>query len=217
MKVIDNIYLYPWVSQEANNCNTVFIDGPVPTLIDPGHKNFLGNVMNSMARDGKNIDSVKLVIGTHAHPDHIEAIDAFDNNTMKAIGRVEYDYSNNGGKELYLMTGCEIPRKPYSFYLNDGNLTIGDTRFRVILTPGHSPGSLCLYCEEKKLLISGDTVFYLGVGRTDLPGGDLDQLAQSISKLAPLDVEYLIPGHGEAIRGRDIIQKNFQAIINEFF
>ena len=217
MKVIDNIYLYPWTSYEANNCNTVFIDGPVPTLIDPGHKNFLGNIMNNMARDGKNIDSVKLVIGTHAHPDHIEAIDAFDNNTMKAIGLVEYEYCNNGGKELYLMTGCEMPRKPYSFYLNEGNLTIGDTRFRVILTPGHSPGSLCLYCEEKKLLISGDTLFYLGVGRTDLPGGNLNHLAQSIGKLASLNVEYLIPGHGEAVRGRDIIQKNFQAIINEFF
>ena len=90
MKVLDNIYLYPWTSYEANNCNTVFIDGPVPTLIDPGHKKFLGNVMNSMVRDGKDIESVKLVIATHAHPDHIESADVFDNQTMRAIGKVEY-------------------------------------------------------------------------------------------------------------------------------
>jgi glyoxylase-like metal-dependent hydrolase (beta-lactamase superfamily II) len=73
MKLLDNIYVYPWTSYEANNCNAVFIDGPVPTLIDPGHKNFLGNVVNGMARDGRSIESVRLVIGTHGHPDHIEA------------------------------------------------------------------------------------------------------------------------------------------------
>lgn len=217
MKVLDNIFLYPWTSYEANNCNTVFIDGPVPTLIDPGHKKFLGNVMNNMVRDGKDIESVKLIIATHAHPDHVESSDVFDNQTMRAIGKVEYEFCNNGGKELFLMTGCEMPRKPYSFYLDEGDLVIGGTRFRVILTPGHSPGSLCLYCEEKKLLISGDTLFYMGVGRTDLPGGSMEELARSIGKLASLDIEYLLPGHGEAIHGRDAIQKNFDVIINEFF
>ncbi len=77
MKLLDNIYVYPWTSYEANNCNTVFIDGPVPTLIDPGHKNFLGNVVNGMVRDSRSIESVRLVIGTHGHPDHIEGSDAF--------------------------------------------------------------------------------------------------------------------------------------------
>ncbi len=57
----------------------------------------------------------------------------------------------------------------------------------------------------------------MGVGRTDLPGGSMEQLADSINKLASLDIEYLIPGHGEAIKGRDIIEKNFKMIINEFF
>lgn len=217
MKVIDNIYVYPWTSYEANNCNTVYIDGPVPTLIDPGHKNFLGNVMNAMSRDGKNIEAVRLLIATHSHPDHIEAADVFDQQTMRAIGKVEYDFCNNGGKELYLMTGCEMPRKPYSFFLKEGDLELNGLTFRVILTPGHSPGSICLYCAEKKLLISGDTLFYMGVGRTDLPGGNIEQLARSIGKLAALDIEYLIPGHGEAIRGRDVIEKNFKMIVNEFF
>ena len=217
MKVVDNIYVYPWTSYEANNCNTVYIDGPVPTLIDPGHKKFLGNVMDNMARDGKNIESVKLIIGTHAHPDHIEATDVFDQQTMRAIGKVEFDFFNNGGKELYLMTGCEMPRKPYSFYLNEGDLKINGLTFRVILTPGHSPGSICLYCKEYKALISGDTLFYMGVGRTDMPGGNIEQLARSIGKLAALDIEYLIPGHGDAIRGSDVIEKNFKMIINEFF
>jgi glyoxylase-like metal-dependent hydrolase (beta-lactamase superfamily II) len=217
MKLLDNIYVYPFTSYEANNCNTVFIDGPVPTLIDPGHKNFLGNVVNGMARDGRSIESVRLVIGTHGHPDHIESADAFDGQTLRTIGRAEFDYLGGSGKDLYLMTGCEMPRKPYSFYLNEGTLAIGDTIFSVILTPGHSPGSLCLYCEQKKLLISGDTLFYLGVGRTDLPGGDMEALSRSIGKLASLNIEYLVPGHGEVVAGRDRIEKNFKVILNEFF
>ncbi|MDD3845800.1 MAG: MBL fold metallo-hydrolase [Syntrophorhabdaceae bacterium] len=217
MKFLDNIYVYPWTSYEANNCNTVFIDGPVPTLIDPGHKNFLGNVMNGMAQDGKNIELVKLVIGTHGHPDHMEAVDAFDGETMRAIGRVEFDHLNDTGRDLYLMTGCEMPKKPYSFYLNEGEFAIGDVIFQVILTPGHSPGSLCFYWKEKKLLISGDTLFYMGVGRTDLPGGNTEALSRSIARLATLDIEYLIPGHGEVVSGRDMVEKNFKVIMNEFF
>ena len=217
MNLIDNIYVYPWTSYEANNCNTVFIDGAVPTLIDPGHKNFLGNVVNGMTRDGKNIESVKLVTATHSHPDHIESMDAFDERTMRAIGVTEFDYLNNNGRELYLMTGCEMPKKPFSFYINEGMLDVGDVRFQVLLTPGHSPGSLCLYWEEKKVLISGDTLFYMGVGRTDLPGGNADALAASIRRLASLDIEYLVPGHGEVVKGKEMIEKNFKLIISEFF
>jgi hydroxyacylglutathione hydrolase len=217
MKVLDSLYVYPWTSYEANNCNTIFIDGKVPTLIDPGHKTFLGNVMNNMARDGKNIETTRLVIGTHGHPDHIEATDAFDKETMRAIGKVEFDYLDNGGKELYLMTGSELPKKPYSFYLNEGTLNLGDLPFQVILTPGHSPGSLCFYSEQHKVLISGDTIFYMGIGRTDLPGGNIEHLANSIRRLASLDIEYLIPGHGDIVQGRDVIQKNFALILNEFF
>jgi hydroxyacylglutathione hydrolase len=96
-------------------------------------------------------------------------------------------------------------------------LKVGDTRLSVIPTPGHSPGSICLYHPKEKLLISGDTLFYMGVGRTDLPGGDLDQLKDSIERLAKLDVEYVLPGHGEMIKGRKAVERNFQVIFAEFF
>lgn len=85
----------------------------------------------------------------------------------------------------------------------------------MIPTPGHSPGSICLYYEKEKALISGDTLFYLGVGRTDLPGGDTASLAQSLERLARLDIEYLVPGHGEMLKGRKAVEKNFQLILSE--
>ncbi len=217
MKLLDDIYVYPWTSYEANNCNALFIDGVMPALIDPGHLNFVGHIASGMAKDGRNIQAVKLIIGTHSHPDHIEAADSFDAGTMRAIGKAEFDYMAGGGKELFMMTGCEMPKRPFSFFLNEGTFNIGDKMFQVFLTPGHSPGSLCLYWEEKKLLISGDTLFYMGVGRTDLPGGDIDALKQSIKKLSALEIEYLVPGHGEIVKGRETIEKNFKVIIEEFF
>jgi len=217
MKVLEDFYAYPWTSYEANNANTFFIDGDVPALIDPGHTPLFKHVLEGMARDGKTPDSVKLIICTHGHPDHIEAVQMFGNNVLKAISAEEYAYLANSGRELFLMTGCQMPAKPFQIFLKEGQLKLGKKRLRVFLTPGHSPGSICLYWEEKKLLISGDTVFYMGIGRTDFPGGDLKLLSESIKRLSKLDIEYLVPGHGEVIKGRKTIEKNFSLILKEFF
>lgn len=217
MRLLKEFYVYPWVSYQENNCNTIFIDGPVPTLIDPGHSHLFQNVMQEMARDGKSADSIQLIVCTHGHPDHIEAIDYFDNNVLRAISNDEYDYLNREGKDLFLMSGCPAPKKPFSMFLKNGHMTIGNNTFQVIQTPGHSPGSICLYWEEEKLLISGDTVFYMGVGRTDLPGGNLEALGNSIQQLSRLDIEYLIPGHGEMLKGAQSIKRNFELILGEFF
>jgi hydroxyacylglutathione hydrolase len=217
MRLFNEFYVYPWASYQDNNCNTIFIDGPLPTLIDPGHSHLFNNVVEGMARDGKSADSVKLVICTHGHPDHIEAIDHFDNNVLKAISSEEFTYLDDEGKELFLMTGCQAPKRPFKLFLKGGQLIIGDKIFQVMPTPGHSPGSVCLYWEKEKLLISGDTVFYMGVGRTDLPGGNIEALGSSIQQLSKLDVEYLIPGHGEMVKGAKSVQRNFELILGESF
>lgn len=217
MRLFNDFYVYPWTSYQENNCNTIFIDGLIPTLIDPGHSHLFNNVAEGMARDGKSADSVKLIICTHGHPDHIEVIDRFDNGVLKAITREEHTYLDEEGKELFLMTGCQAPKKPFKLFLKDGHLTLGDKIFRIISTPGHSPGSICLYWENEKLLISGDTIFYMGVGRTDLPGGNIETLGNSVKKLSKMDVEYLIPGHGEMLKGAKSIQRNFEMIIRDFF
>ncbi len=217
MRIFKDFYFYPWLSMQENNANTVFIDGPVPTLIDPGHAHLFNNVAEAAARDGVDMARLKLILFTHGHPDHIEATDLFDEVVLRGIGKEEYVYMRQEGKELFLATGAQMPGRPFKLLLNEGPLTLGDKTFLVITTPGHSPGSICLYEPKEKVLISGDTVFYLGVGRTDLPGGDPDRLAESIKKLSRLDVEYLIPGHGEMLKGREAIQKNFAMILSEFF
>ena len=217
MKLLEDLYVYPWLSSQENNANTIFIDGDVPVLIDPGHTHLFSYVMQSAARDGISLDGSRLIICTHGHPDHIEAVGRFDSDVIKAMGRREYEYLRGEGKDLFMMTGCQLPRSPFSLLLTEGSLVLGKKRLQVFSTPGHSPGSICLYWDDQKVLLSGDTLFYRGVGRTDLSGGDSHALAESISRLSKLDVEYLLPGHGEVVKGRETIRKNFQMILREFF
>ncbi|MCK9566465.1 MAG: MBL fold metallo-hydrolase, partial [Methanothrix sp.] len=83
-------------------------------------------------------------------------------------------------------------------------LDIGEWKLRVLETPGHSLGSLCLYEENAKVLFSGDTVFPDGnIGRTDMYGGDTPELVRSIERLTKLDVQTMYPGHME-ITSRDV-------------
>ncbi len=217
MRILKDLYFYPWLSMQENNANTVFIDGTVPTLVDPGHSHLFNNVLEGLMRDGIDPARIKLILFTHGHPDHIEATDRFGEEAIRGMGKQEYLYMQEEGNDLFLATGARTPMKPFKLLLNEGSLDLGDKTFMVISTPGHSPGSICLYSKKEKVLISGDTLFYLGVGRTDLPGGDTGQLMDSIKKLSKLDIEYLIPGHGEMVRGKKAIEKNFQIILSEFF
>ena len=71
--------------------------------------------------------------------------------------------------------------------------------FEIIKTPGHTPGSVCLYWPEEKVLFSGDTLFCMGYGRTDLPGGNMMALIDSLQRLFELPTDVRVyPGHGEA-------------------
>jgi hydroxyacylglutathione hydrolase len=217
MRILKNLYFYPWMSYQENNANTIFLGGSVPTIIDPGHSHLFANIGDAMLRDGVDIGRTEVVLFTHGHPDHIEAADRFGDTVVRIISEQEYAYMQEEGKELFLATGAQLPSRPFRVLLKEGELRIGDIHLTVIPTPGHSPGSICLYYKKEKVLISGDTLFYLGVGRTDLPGGDADQLAESIRRLAKLDIELVLPGHGDLVKGRKMVEKNFQAIISQFF
>ncbi len=86
-------------------------------------------------------------------------------------------------------------------YISDNDvITIGDIKMKVIATPGHTPGSVCLYCEADGVLFAGDTLFEESIGRTDLPGGSHTDLIRSIQeRLMPLpDETKVMCGHGPA-------------------
>jgi glyoxylase-like metal-dependent hydrolase (beta-lactamase superfamily II) len=95
------------------------------------------------------------------------------------------------------------------FFLKEGDMAVNSLNLKVFHTPGHSPGSVSLYWPDQKLMFTGDLVFKEGIGRTDLPGGNGSVLKESIKKLAELEIEWLLPGHGDIISGAKDVETNF--------
>lgn len=209
MKILDGLYGFIWQSASENNCNSFFIDGSKKILIDPGHRHLFQHVRRGLERVGIAPEQIDAVLVTHGHPDHLETAGSFGPSARWAMSRIDYDFVLQ-----YLGARAEIP--PPAFFLQEGDLAIGDTALQVILTPGHSPGSVCLYWPQKKVLFTGDVVFSQSIGRTDLPGGSGKQLKESITRLAELDADILCPGHGDVVTGRENVKKNFK-MIKEFW
>ena len=216
MKISEDLYGFLWRDPTANNCNAYFIDGGKRILVDPGHYKLFGHVKEGLSRLSLSPADVDVVIVTHGHPDHIEGVKSFvGSSTLVAFPRVEMRYIRDVAPQYGEALG--ISDFAPDILLQEGDLKIGDLTFQVIHTPGHSPGSICLYWPEKKVLFTGDVVFNRGVGRTDLPGGSGEDLKASIRKLSELQVDHLLSGHGDVISGRDLVKANFSEIERVWF
>jgi hydroxyacylglutathione hydrolase len=232
VKLAKDLCCYVWQGR-GNNCNAVLLPsvlrGDRPhVLVDPGHiTNELGepcfdSLAQAIEEDGFRVEEVGLVIGTHSHPDHIEAIELVveRSGAMFTMSREEDEFYRNVGKMFFQAFGARPPQVDPFFYLQAGELSLGaqdgHMAIKVLLTPGHSPGSVSLYLEEDKALITGDVISAGSVGRTDFPGGSPSLLRKSIDELSQLEVEYVVPGHsteaGSIIAGRDNVRRNFYAV-----
>ena len=210
MQIFDGLHAFIWRVYTQNNCNTYLIDGELKIIIDPGHKHLFEHVRKSLAALNISPDQIDLAIVTHGHPDHMEAVQGLGKATMFAMNEEEHRFISELAGQYF-----KIP-EPH-FFLREGDLTIGGHRFEVIATPGHSPGSICLYWPEKKALFTGDLVFRESIGRTDLPGGNGDMLKESVKRISEMDIDYLLCGHGEIVAGKKEVQANFQKIKNYWF
>lgn len=142
------------------------------------------------------------VLLTHAHADHIAGVEevrrAFPGVPV-SVHELERRWLGDAGLNLSALVGVPLIVGDPERVLHDGDrLTLGESTWAVIHVPGHSPGSIALYHEASKQMISGDALFAGSIGRTDFPGSDFDQLAGSIRErlyTLPRDVT-LYPGHG---------------------
>lgn len=119
---------------------------------------------------------------------------------MIVASRIESDLVNTTGIALFNNLGLPNMEINVDSRVDDNDIIhLGDIQFKIITTPGHTIGSMCLYCAENKLLLSGDTLFSGAWGRTDLPTSSFEDIIASISnKLMVLPEDTIVyPGHGK--------------------
>jgi hydroxyacylglutathione hydrolase len=185
-----------------NNCFMISDEKTTECLVtDPGDE---PDRIIDLIKENK--FSVKFILCTHAHFDHVGALQELKDETGAQIVLHSDDlviYRN--ATEAAKSWGFEIDPLPEpDLLVSEGDiLRLGALEFRVIHTPGHSPGGICIYGEG--ILITGDTLFAGSVGRTDLYGGDVIQLRLSFKRLMSLPEETrVLPGHGpESTIGRE--------------
>lgn len=163
-------------------------------VVDPGGSE--SKILAAVKEMGLTID---YIITTHGHPDHVCGNRIIQEATGAKIVMHEDDAAFFFKPEIrnyFSMLGME-PSPPVDITVKDGDvIKVGDEELRVIHTPGHTPGGICLYNPPD--LLTGDTLFVGGLGRTDFPGGSHQQLIDSIlSRLMTLPEETIVwPGHG---------------------
>ena len=144
---------------------------------------------------------IKYIVLTHGHIDHICHVDDLREKTGAKVMINKFDAacltdSNLNGSAFF--SDAEV-FKAADGYVEDGDtLEAGNLKFQIIHTPGHNPGCICIKVHDS--VFTGDTLFKRGIGRTDLPGGDFNSLANSIkNKLFKLpDETKVYPGHGDS-------------------
>lgn len=156
-----------------------------------------------------------MLVNTHYHVDHILG-NAFVCNTygLKPIAHPKGELFWETAREFASVFGLSLAemRKPEMF-VEDGEILMAeDIELRVLYTPGHADGSICLVCDSQNFVITGDVLFQSSIGRTDLPTGNFDVLRESIQqKLFTLPSDCIVyPGHGpETSIGYELINNPF--------
>ena len=141
------------------------------------------------------------LLNTHCHTDHVLG-NAFIHSCYQLAPKIHAEevmvlqHAANFGSSFGLF--MESSPEPHVCLVENNTIDFGNTALKIIFTPGHSPGSVCFYNAQEKYLIGGDVLFRNSIGRTDLPGGDLNTLLHSIQeKLFILDDEVVVhSGHG---------------------
>ncbi|MDD3991154.1 MAG: MBL fold metallo-hydrolase [Desulfobacteraceae bacterium] len=219
MQITDGLHGFLWDSPRVNNCNTYLIDAGVRILIDPGHTAYFDHVRHGLEALGIMLEDIDLVLGTHAHPDHVEAVTLFRELPARfALHGEEWRLVEEMAPLLKASLGVEASVLKPDFFIAEGPLNVRGVALHVYHAPGHAPGGVCLHWPETGALFSGDLIFAGGLGRTDLPGGDAEALKASIRRMAGLNgVRYLLPGHGPIVEGVEAVRRNFESVERAWF
>jgi hydroxyacylglutathione hydrolase len=183
------------------NTYVLYNDKDACCIIDPGC--YFGNERRSLQEfiEEEKL-TAKILLNTHCHLDHVFGNKFIHDEYQLTLQlhekeKIMLDYAAEAG--LRWNMPFENYRGELIFLKEGDKVKLGEDELEVLYTPGHSPGSICFYCKAQHFIISGDVLFRLGIGRTDLPGGDHETLINSIdTKLFSLPDNVIVyPGHGE--------------------
>ena len=172
------------VGAYQTNCYMVWGKGNQCVLIDPGYEPEA--ILEQVRLQGKNVAAILL---THGHFDHVGGVKVIAAQTGCRVWLCTDELALPG-------TISNGPLYYTDTYADGQSITVAGLTFQVLHTPGHTPGCVCLLCED--VMFSGDTLFAGSCGRTDLPGGSWEVLRASLNRLVQLEGDYRVyPGHGE--------------------
>jgi hydroxyacylglutathione hydrolase len=169
--------------------NVYVVEGEETIIIDTGPRAYRG-VVESFLSKVVDFDNVKKVIFTHLHTDHIGNFDLFPNADLFASEEEIKDFKKDPIGTILMDDVLDKFKKIELKPIKDFN------SFKIIKTPGHTRGSICIYYEKEKILFSGDTLFFNeNIGRTDLPNSEPEKMQNSLNKLVNYNFKILAPGH----------------------
>lgn len=185
----------------GEDSNIYLIIDEIIALVDAGSGRHFDVVTKNLRKFGLASADIELIINTHCHYDHVGGDRAFLNaaGCGVAIHKLDAEPLRKGDGIITCaaLWGEKLePLEPTRLLQDGDQIDLGKLVLEVLHTPGHTRGSTCLYDRERQVLFSGDTVFCGGIGRTDHPTGDRDEMINSMRRLAKLKVQKLLPGHG---------------------
>ena len=196
--ILKKIKIATWVGDDTN-CYIVLDEKSKEIMvIDPA-----GDVEKIIEMIDVLKGNLKYIYLTHCHGDHIAGVTDLQKQRGGKVLIYKEDAEGLNNKDINLTSFLDMPDielEADSRVEDEDLLHIGNLEFKVIHTPGHTSGSSCLYCDEEKLLFSGDTIFKGTWGRTDLPTSSFQEIMDSITnKLMILPDDTIVyPGHGRS-------------------
>ena len=184
----------------GENCYLYEVGNGKCVIIDPGYG-------GEKVLDGAELHGLRpaAILFTHMHFDHIMGTNEINASLPSPLPMYIHKLDKCGLTEPSLNLSSMAYGTDYKVEgdvttFEDGDvLVFGGTEFRIVHTPGHTPGSSCFEVAKESLMFTGDTLFHGSMGRTDFPGGDFGAMKSSLARLAKYPTEYrLYPGHGES-------------------